>query len=84
MNIDDIEFVDAVFPIPKNAVHIMLEAEIFESGEAHTVKAEFSPSDVRDAINLFEKTVEGDYPKFTLTEKGKEWLNKLRQEAENG
>ena len=82
MDIDNIEFVDAVFPIPKNCVHIMLEAETFEDGKAHTVKAEFSPSDVRDAINLFEATVEGDYPKYVITEKGKEWLEQMK--AQNG
>ena len=81
MDINDIEFVDAVFPIPKNCVHIMLEAETFEDGKAHTVKAEFSPSDVRDAINLFEATVEGDYPKYVITEEGKEWLEQMRAQS---
>lgn len=78
MEINDIEFVDAVFSIPKNCVHIMLTAEVFEKGEVHTVQAEFSPSDVRDAISTFEATVCGDYPTFEITDKGREWLEQLR------
>ena len=71
MEIKDIEFVDAVISIPKNCVHIMLTAETFENGEAYTVKGEFSPSDVRDAINRFEATLAGDYPEYDLIEEGK-------------
>lgn len=78
MEINDIEFVDAVFNIPKNCVHIMLTAEVFEKGEVHTVQAEFSPSDVRDAISTFEATVCGDYPTFEITDKGREWLKQFR------
>ena len=78
MDINDIEFVDAVFQIPKNCVHIMLEAETFENGEVHTVKAEFSPSDVRDAINLFQATEAGDYPLYVITDKGREWLEQMK------
>ena len=84
MSIDDIEFVDAVFSIPKNCVHIMLTAETFENGEAHTVKAEFSQSDVRDAINLFEATSAGDYPQYVITDKGREWLERLQREVDDG
>ena len=83
MDIDNIEFVDAVFQIPKNAVKVEFTIETYEQGEMHTVKGIFDPADVREAINLFGQTVDGDYPKYVVTEEGKEWLEQMKaQNAE--
>ena len=71
MSIDDIEFVDAVFSIPKNAVRVEFSIETYEQGEMHTVKGVFDPADIRDAINLFDEIVAGEYPKYVATEKGR-------------
>lgn len=82
MTIDDIEFVDAVISIPKNAVKVTVTAEIYENGEMYTVEGDLGPADVRDVINLFQDTVDGDYPVYSLTEKAKEqlgWMDKYTE-----
>lgn len=82
MTIDDIEFVDAVIDIPKNAVKITVTAEIYENGEMHIAEGYLGPADIRDAINLFQDTVDGDYPVYGLSEKAKEqlgWMDKYTE-----
>jgi hypothetical protein len=82
MTIDDIEFVDAVISIPANAVKLTIEAVTYEDGELHTVKGEYGPVEIRDAINLFQDTIDGDYPVYSLTEKAKEqlgWMDKYTE-----
>lgn len=73
ISIDDIEFVDAVFGIPKNAVEVVLNVKSFDGGEIVKTMAQFDMQDIRDAIKTFEDTVNGDYPKYKLTEKGLEF-----------
>ena len=79
MSIDDIEFVDAVLSIPKNAVKIEFNIETYEQGEMHTVKGTYDPTDIRDAINLFDQTVAGEYPLYVATEKGLEFLEQMKK-----
>ena len=74
MTIDDIEFVDAVISIPENAVKLTIKAVTYEDGELHTVEGKYGPVEIRDAINLFQNTVDGDYPVYGLTDKAKEQL----------
>lgn len=79
MTIDDIEFVDAVISIPENAVKLTIEAVTYEDGKLHTVEGKYGPVEIRDAINLFQETIDGDYPVYSLTEKAKEqlgWMDK--------
>lgn len=68
-NLDDIKFVDAVIPIPESTVSIEMEVKVYEDGEIHELKASYNLADIREAIDLFEKTWQGEYPKFVLTER---------------
>lgn len=36
-------------------------------------------ADIREAIDLFEQTVNGDYPMYTLTDEGREYAEKLME-----
>ena len=76
MDISDIKFVDSVIRIPENSIRITLSVETIENGKTYTVKGELNPSDVREAINLFSATLEGDYPVYVLTEEGEEYVDK--------
>ena len=78
ISIEDIEFEDAVIPIPKNAVSIKLEVKTYEDGEIHTVCADLEMSDIREMFRTFEETVAGDYPLYTATEQGKAEAERLR------
>jgi hypothetical protein len=83
MTIDDIEFVDAVISIPENAVKLTIEAVTYEDGELHTVEGKYGPVEIRDAINLFQDTIDGDYPVYSLTEKAKEQLGWMKEHTEH-
>ena len=74
VTLDDIEFQDAVIAIPANTIYIKHEVRTCENGEVVTLKATYSPKDIREMFDLFEKTAEGDYPKYQLTEKGRREL----------
>ena len=79
-NIDEIEFVDAVLPIPKNAVEIHMDVNIFEDGRLQELGADFDMQDIRDSIDRFEKTVAGEYPKYCIAEEGLKWLEEHKNE----
>lgn len=78
-----IAYSDAVFQIPQSAVKITIEADIYESGEISRVRAEYNMEDIREAFHLFDETIDGEYPRYELTDKGKEWLERLLREGGN-
>lgn len=78
-SLEDIEFVDAVFGIPKNAYRITINVSSLEDGKECNATAELGPADIREAIDLFEQTVNGDYPMYTLTDEGREYAEKLME-----
>lgn len=73
--VDDITFVDAVFGIPENAVEVVLNVKSYENGEIVNTTGTYDFKAVREAIDRFWKTVEGDYPKFIITDEGRAWLD---------
>lgn len=78
-----IKYDDAVIELPRNAVKVSIEADVYENGEIGTVRAEFNMDDIREAFRRFEETVEGDYPLYTITEEGKAWLEqRMKRDAE--
>lgn len=79
MTIDDVEFDDAVFGIPKNTVSLVMNVKIFQDGEIQELKAEYNIEEIRDAFNLFEKTVDGEYPLYKLNE---DFVEKILNEEE--
>lgn len=72
--VDDMDFVDAVFGIPENAVEVVLNVKSYENGELVKTVGTYDFKAVREAINLFEQTVEGEYPLYVTTEAGKALL----------
>ena len=75
MTIDDIEYKDAVFAIPKNSVEVVLNITTYENGELYKIECQCDLQDIQDCFKCFDDTVAGDYPKYIFTEKGREWLN---------
>ena len=75
--IEDIEFEDAVISLPKNTVHLSITAKTYEADGEHTIRAEFTLADIRDMFETFEKTIDGDYPVYALTEEGKRYAEEL-------
>lgn len=75
MTINDIEMRDAVFTIPKNSVEVVLNITTYENGELHKLECQCDLQDIQDCFKCFDDTVAGNYPKYTITEKGLEWFN---------
>ena len=71
MDIENIQFEDAVIQIPRNTVSLKIEAETYENGEIVKLSANLDFQEVRDALDTFQQTMSGDYPTFRLTESGK-------------
>ena len=63
---------EAVIAIPKETFELELIIRIYHDGEVKAVTKKYNPSEVREAITLFEKVVSGEYPCYQLTEEGQE------------
>lgn len=73
----DIETVDAVLQIPKNAVELKITAKIYENDALFEAESKYDLTEIKEAVDLFEQTIAGEYPRFCLTEKGHELARKL-------
>ena len=74
MEAEDMNFVDAVIGIPENSVAITVKVTVFENGKLQELEIEYDAEEIREAINLFDETIAGNYPRYELTEKGREMI----------
>lgn len=63
-----------------NTIEMTVKLKMYENGEMFYAKQIFDLGDIKDAEDLFEQCCDGEYPRYTLTEKGKEYVKKLRGE----
>lgn len=71
-----------VLLVPRDTVELAVTAKVFYNGELIPVNRKMTFAEVREA---FKEAEEGYIPsdaKFVLTEKGKEYLQKLERERE--
>ena len=71
---------DIIMSIPTNTIEMTVKLKMYENGEMFYAKQIFDLGDIKHAEDLFEQCCEGEYPKYTLTEKGREYLEGLRNE----
>ena len=76
----DGEYKDIIVSIPTNTIEITIKLKMYEDGEMFYAKQIFSLEDIKDAEDLFEQCCEGEYPTYTITEKGREYTEGLRGE----
>ena len=76
----DGEFKDIIVSIPKNTIEINLGVKVYENGEIIKACQTLDLEGIKYAENLFEQCCNGEYPVYTLTEKGKELLEELHNE----
>lgn len=74
------EFKDIIIPIPNNTIKMTVRLKIHEDGEMFDVEQTFDFEDIKYAKNLFEKCCYGEYPQYVLTEKGREYIERLLNE----
>ena len=73
----DGELKDIIISIPTNTVHITVDVELYENGDIVKATQELDLEGIKYAENLFEQCCNGEYPVYTLTEKGKECVENL-------
>ena len=76
----DGEFKDIIVSIPKNTIEINLGVKVYENGEIIKACQTLDLEGIKYAENLFEQCCNGEYPQYTLTEKGKKLLEELCNE----
>ena len=76
----DGELKDIIIPIPNNTIAMTVKLKVFENGEMFDAKETYDFEDIKYAKNLFEQCCNGEYPQYTLTEKGKKLLEELHNE----
>ena len=71
---------DIIISIPANTIEMTVKLKMYENGEMFYAKQIFNLEDIKDAEDLFEQCRDGEYPTHTLTEKGEEYAERLRNE----
>ena len=76
----DGEYKDIIVSIPTNTVHVTMDVAIYEDGGVFEATQELDLEGIKYAENLFEQCCDGEYPTYTLTEKGEEYVERLCRE----
>ena len=71
---------DIIMSIPTNTIEMTVKLKMYEDGELVDAKQVFDLNDIRYAEDLFEQCCEGEYPTYTLTKKGEEYVERLYEE----
>ena len=71
---------DIIMSIPTNTIEMTIKLKMYEDGEMFYAKQIFNLEDIKDAEDLFKQRCDGEYPRYTLTEKGREYTKGLRGE----
>lgn len=73
----DGELKDIIISIPANTVHATVDVELYENGDIVKATQELDLEGIKYAEDLFEQCCDGEYPVYTLTEKGRECFKNL-------
>ena len=65
---------DIIISIPTNTIEMTVKLKLYGDGEIVDAKQIFNLEDIKRAEDLFEQCCEGEYPTYTLTEKGREYF----------
>ena len=68
---------DIIISIPTNTIEMTIELKMYEDGEMFYAKQIFNLEDIKDAEDLFEQCCDGEYPTYTLTEKGEKYVEMI-------
>ena len=76
------ELKDIIIPIPNNTIEMTIKLKIYENGEMFDAEQTFDLEGIKYAENLFEQCCYGEYPVYTLTEKGREYVENILKEKQ--
>ena len=78
----DGEYKDIIVSIPTNTIEMKIKLKVYENGEMFDAEQTFDLEGIKYAENLFEQCCDGEYPMYTLTEKGREYLENILKEKQ--
>ena len=73
----DGEYKDIIVSIPTNTVHVTIDVAVYEDGGIFEGTQELDLEGIKYAEDLFEQCCNGEYPVYTLIEKGIEFIERL-------
>ena len=76
----DGEYKDIIMSIPTNTIEMTVKLKMYEDGEIVDVGQVFDLDEIKCAEHLFKQCCDGEYPRYTLTEKGREYAEGLCNE----
>ena len=68
---------DIIMSIPTNTIEMTIKLKMYENGKIVDAEQVFDLNEIGYAENLFEQCCDGEYPTYTLTEKGREYAEGL-------
>ena len=71
---------DIIISIPTNTIEMTVKLKIYEDGEIVDAEQVFDLNEIGYAEELFKQCCDGEYPRYTITEKGREYVEGLRGE----
>ena len=74
------EYKDIIVSIPTNTIEMTIKLKVYEDGEIFDAEKTFDLTDIKYAEDLFVQCCNGEYPQYTLTEKGIEYFEGLCNE----
>ena len=78
----DGEYKDIIVSIPTNTVHMTIDIAVYGDGGIFEATQELDLEGIKYAEDLFEQCCNGEYPLYTLTEKGKEYFEELLKDKD--
>ena len=76
------ELKDIIIPIPNNTIEMTVKLKVYENGEMFEAEQTFDLEGIKYAEDLFEQCCNGEYPVYTLTEKGREYVENILKERQ--
>ena len=76
------ELKDIIIPIPTNTIEMTVKLKVYENGQMFDAEQTFDLEGIKYAGDLFERCCDGEYPMYTLTEKGREYLENILKEKQ--
>ena len=76
----DGECKDIIISIPTNTIEMTVKLKMYGDGEIVDAEQVFDLKEIGYAEDLFKQCCDGEYPRYTITEKGREYTEGLRGE----
>ena len=78
----DVEYKDIIVSIPTNTIEMTVKLKVYENGKVFDAEQTFDLEGIKYAEDLFEQCCNGEYPVYTLTEKGREYVENILKERQ--